>query len=77
MAYFGRMVWCHVAQSWAAMCHPFISFLVMEKIVMDSTGFEPMNSGPGEIFGKAGLPACPLVVLNNYMVLYKFKLQWL
>jgi hypothetical protein len=50
----GKVVSCHVAQSWAATWNPFSGSMVLEKC-LEFTGVNPVTYGSGIRLGRAGL----------------------
>jgi hypothetical protein len=69
------MVRCHVAQSWAAMWHPFIWFLVC-KILLESVGFDPRTSPRHIAFKNSDRPIDHTLFLILYVssIVFQFEL---
>jgi hypothetical protein len=67
------MVWCHVAQTWAATWHLVISWLY--KTYLDSIGLDPMTSARMQSLCKVHQPMCHNILLIIYMVHIVFKFE--
>jgi hypothetical protein len=46
--FFGRVLWCHVAQAWTATWHPIL--VMVCKRFMESVGIEPRTSPKVQCF---------------------------
>jgi len=60
----GRMKWCHVAQSWAAMWYLSIGWRLEKLYGLHKSQTRDLRSG-WNVLGRAGLPAYPRWVLTT------------